>query len=123
MGVIPAAANLLKDVVMNLRLGGGGVQDRKQFALKIAKDLFQVRARGYITVCGKICPRTELGWGGSSFPCSALVVELLNARLSPHVKVQLVVCAMTARPRLLQICPDEAIFLRRWHGNLVTFLL
>eukprot|EP00904_Undaria_pinnatifida_P000953 jgi/Undpi1/10859/HiC_scaffold_3.g01385.m1 len=30
-----------EDVVINLRLGGGGVQDRKQFALKIAKDLFQ----------------------------------------------------------------------------------
>lgn len=41
--VAPAATNLLKDVVMNLRLGGGGVQDRKQFALKIAKDLFQAR--------------------------------------------------------------------------------
>lgn len=32
----------IKDVVANLRLGAGGVQDRKQFALKIAKDLFQV---------------------------------------------------------------------------------
>lgn len=30
-----------QDVVSNLRLGAGGVQDRKQFALKIAKDLFQ----------------------------------------------------------------------------------
>ncbi|CAN0135036.1 unnamed protein product [Pylaiella littoralis] len=30
-----------EDVVTNLQLGDGGVQDRKQFALKIAKDLFQ----------------------------------------------------------------------------------
>ncbi|CAM9138803.1 unnamed protein product [Sphacelaria rigidula] len=30
-----------EEVVANLRLEAGGVQDRKQFALKIAKDLFQ----------------------------------------------------------------------------------
>jgi len=30
-----------QDVVENLQLGAGGVQDRKQFALKIANDLFQ----------------------------------------------------------------------------------
>ncbi|CAM9091257.1 unnamed protein product [Ascophyllum nodosum] len=30
-----------EDVVTNLRLGAGGVQDRKEFAKKIAKDLFQ----------------------------------------------------------------------------------
>eukprot|EP00752_Nemacystus_decipiens_P017953 g16092.t1 len=30
-----------EDVITNLNLGAGGVQDRKQFALKIAKDLFQ----------------------------------------------------------------------------------
>lgn len=34
-----------QDVVTNLQLGAGGVQDRKQFALKIAKDLFQVRTQ------------------------------------------------------------------------------
>lgn len=33
---------LAQDVVNNLRLTTGGVEDRKQFALKIAKDLFQV---------------------------------------------------------------------------------
>lgn len=32
----------IQDVVNNLQLGAGGVEDRKQFALKIAKDLFQV---------------------------------------------------------------------------------
>ncbi|CAM9264576.1 unnamed protein product [Scytosiphon promiscuus] len=30
-----------EDTVTNLQLGAGGVQDRKDFALKIAKDLFQ----------------------------------------------------------------------------------
>ncbi len=30
-----------QDVVANLQLGAGGVQDRKQFALKIANDLFR----------------------------------------------------------------------------------
>ena len=52
----PPPQNPLKDVVMNLRLGGGGVQDRKQFAHKIAKDLFQARVFGCKIVVECFCP-------------------------------------------------------------------
>lgn len=77
-----------QDVVNNLQLGDGGVQDRKQFALKIAKDLFQVInmdvSHGRFIIAVKQPNRATIFLWRSWLECVAVVL-----RVNERVQVRL----------------------------------